>query len=495
MSDSSRARWWIRLAVFLFLAIAVARTAADVDIWGHVQFGRDIVHQREIPATDPYSFTSDRPWINHEWLAESVMYLSYRVMGPSGLVILRLLTIVLVGVLVSASIRTEHLSLAGRDVLIMLGVILSLPRTQHVRPQLFSVLLFAVLLLVLIRADKGQRRALWLVPPMMVAWANLHGGWMVGLGTFGLWSACEFIREARWTARGQTVLILGLSVLATLVNPYGWGLWRFLWETVGIGRADIDEWSPITSVSPGVLTLWLTTVLLAVWTAIRTGTARRWDYLFLVAVLGVLSFRVSRLDAFFRSRGGDAVAPARPAGGGRERVGRPHIPRDLSGSAALPLLVAVLTPIILTASRRPVSCIELDRVTFLPEGAAVAFARTNHLRGRMLTFFDWGESAIWHLWPDIRVSMDGRRETVYSPTQIDRHLRIYSDRATDAEIQNLDADYVWLPRNFQVVSRFSRLDWVPIYTGRVSVILARNPGQQFQQVPVAPEQRRCFPGP
>ena len=35
------------------------------------------------------------------------------------------------------------------------------------------------------------------------------------------------------------------------------------------------------------------------WTAIRTGKARRWDYLFLVAVLGLLSFRVSRLDAFF----------------------------------------------------------------------------------------------------------------------------------------------------------------------------------------------------
>jgi hypothetical protein len=137
----------------------------------------------------------------------------------------------------------------------------------------------------------------------------------------------------------------------------------------------------------------------------------------------------------------------------------------------------------------------MDRVSFLPEGAAVAFARANHLRGRMLTFFDWGEYAIWHFSPAVQVSIDGRRETVYSPSQIDRHLRIYSDRATDAEIQHLDADYVWLPRNLQVVNRFSRLNWVPIYTGRVSVILARNPSQQFQQVPAGPEHARCFPGP
>jgi hypothetical protein len=317
---------------------------------------------------------------------------------------------------------------------------------------------------------------------------------MVGLGTFGLWTACEFIREARWTARAQTVLILGLSVLATLVNPYGWGLWRFLWETVGIGRADIGEWGPITGVSPGVLTLWLTAVLLAVWTAIRTGKARRWDYLFLVAVLGFLSFRVSRLDAFFGLAVVMLLQP-RLLRGTDKTVSTVARHRGIVGSAALPLLVAILTPLILAASRRPLSCLEMDRVSFLPEGSAVAFARTNQLRGRMLTFFDWGEYAIWHLSPDIRVSIDGRRETVYSPSQIDRHLRIYSDLAADAEIQNLDADYVWLPRNLQVVERFARLNWVSIYAGRVSVILARNPSQQFQQVPASLEQQRCFPGP
>jgi hypothetical protein len=494
MPDPSRARWWVRLAIFLFLAIAVARTVADVDLWGHVLFGRDIVTEREIPVTDPYSFTSDRAWLNHEWLAESVMYLSYRMTGPAGLVTLRLLTIVLVGLLVSASIRPEHLSQAGRDLLIMLGVILTLPRTQHVRPQLFSVLLFGVLLLILTRADRGHRRGLWLVPPLMAGWANLHGGWMVGLGTFGLWSVWEFIREARWAARAQTAMILGLSVLATLVNPYGWGLWRFLWTTVGVGRADIGEWSPITSVSPGVLTLWLTAVLLAAWAAIRTSQPRRWRYLFLVAVLGLLSYRVSRLDAFFGLAVVMLLQP-RLLRGPDASVSTAPTRRGLVRSAALPVLVATITPIILSASRRPLSCIEMDRVGFLPEGAAVAFARTNHLRGRMLTFFDWGEYAIWHLSPAVQVSIDGRRETVYSSSQIDRHLRIYADRVTDAEIQNLDADYVWLPRNLQVMSRFSRTNWVPIYTGRASVILARNPSQQFEQVPAAPEHARCFPGP
>jgi hypothetical protein len=169
--------------------------------------------------------------------------------------------------------------------------------------------------------------------------------------------------------------------------------------------------------------------------------------------------------------------------------------RSLVRSATLPILVAIMTPIILWAARRPLSCIEMDRLDWLPEGEAVEFARINHLGGRMLPFFDWGEYAIWHLSPAIRVSIDGRRETTYSASQIDRHMRIYSDRAADDEIRNLDVDFVWLPRSLQVVNRLSRLGWVPIHTGRVSVILARDPRLQLRPVPPTAERGRCFPGP
>jgi hypothetical protein len=494
MSDTSRASAWVRIVVVLLFALVVARTSADVDLWGHVLFGGDTVDQRAIPFIDPYSFTSDRTLMDHEWLAEVIMNLSYRTMGSAGLVGLRLLTIVTIGLLVGASITSERLSQAGRDALIMLGVILTLPRTQHVRPQMFSILLFGVLLLLLTRADRGHRRALWLIPPLMATWANLHGGWMVGLGTFGLWSAREFVRDARWAARAQIVILFGVSALATLANAYGWELWRFFWQTVGLARPDIEEWGPITQVAPGLLALWLTSLLLAVWAAISAGQERRWDYLLLVGVLAVLSFRVSRLDAFFGLAVVMLLQPRlpRPAGASASTS---RTAGSMARSAALPVVVAIMTPLILSAARRPLSCIEMNGSSWLPEGEAVEFARINHLRGRMLTFFDWGEYAIWHLSPAVKVSMDGRRETAYSAAQIDRHLRIYYDRATDDEIQNLDVEYVWLPHTLQVVNRFLRHGWVAIHTGRVSVILARNAGLEFRPVPPAPERARCFPGP
>ena len=48
-------------------------TKADADLWGHVRFGRDIL-RGGIHDGDPYSFTSDIPWVNHEWLAEVLFW-------------------------------------------------------------------------------------------------------------------------------------------------------------------------------------------------------------------------------------------------------------------------------------------------------------------------------------------------------------------------------------------------------------------------------------
>jgi hypothetical protein len=66
--------------------------------------------------------------------------------------------------------------------------------------------------------------------------------------------------------------------------------------------------------------------------------------------------------------------------------------------------------------------------------------------GRIVTFFNWGEYAIWHFGPRLRVSMDGRRETVYSDTRLLEHDAIV--RGTELAFTTLaewQAEYVWLP--------------------------------------------------
>ena len=67
---------WIRIAILAVLCVVVSDSRADPDLWGHVRFGGDIAAAGGVVSADPYSFTSDIPWTNHEWLSELAMWLA-----------------------------------------------------------------------------------------------------------------------------------------------------------------------------------------------------------------------------------------------------------------------------------------------------------------------------------------------------------------------------------------------------------------------------------
>ena len=59
-------------------------------------------------------------------------------------------------------------------------------------------------------------------------------------------------------------------------------------------------------------------------------------------------------------------------------------------------------------------CIRIEPFYFGFPSRAVAFLKECRVRGNMAVPFDWGEYVLWHLGPEVKVSMDGRRETIYS---------------------------------------------------------------------------------
>ena len=66
--------------------------------------------------------------------------------------------------------------------------------------------------------------------------------------------------------------------------------------------------------------------------------------------------------------------------------------------------------------------------------------------GRLWTSFNWGEYAIWHFGPRLRVSIDGRRETVYSDGVLELHRAFArGDEAARSTFLAFAPDYVWLP--------------------------------------------------
>src|SRR5262245_59598441 len=117
---------FFRPAAFFVATACALETFADVDLWGHVQFGFDILDSGRVKSfVDPYSFTQDRPFLYHEWLGGVAMAVAYRLGGDLGL---RLLKVVLLSTLLALVWRSvRHAPFAWRWSGMMLAAVGALP--------------------------------------------------------------------------------------------------------------------------------------------------------------------------------------------------------------------------------------------------------------------------------------------------------------------------------------------------------------------------------
>ena len=102
----------LRVALWSILLAAATYTSTDPDLWGNVRFGLDILRDASIPHVDPYSFTADHAWINHEWLSEVITAGAFRLGGNPGLILLKLATIGGMLLLLNSTLRREGVDAA-----------------------------------------------------------------------------------------------------------------------------------------------------------------------------------------------------------------------------------------------------------------------------------------------------------------------------------------------------------------------------------------------
>jgi hypothetical protein len=433
-------------------------TSADADLWGHVRFGLDMLSTGGLPSIDPYAFTSDVAWVNHEWLAEAIFAAGYKAAGALGLIAIKLAVLAAIVLIAQRSLDRDVKSPVVRDALTGLLVLGTFARTGFVRPQLFSVLAFVMLVSALRSADREGSKRIAFLPLLFACWANLHGAWITGLFVTAVW--CALSPAFTWPRRAT--LFAGCA-LATLANPYGVGLWRFLHQTVGASRPEILDWVPLLSLPWPVVAYECLLPALAVGAILKTRRITL-AYGAVLAVLAIATFRISRVDAFLHCAIVLLLAPQFDAW-----LGRTSAPEERRQLAWLSVPVFALSAAIASRGWIPVTGSWAPDPDALPAVAAAASG------SRVVTWFDWGEYAIWHLAPrGIRVSMDGRRETVYSEATIADHFSFY--RALPSHVDYADrlkADVIWLPSDLPIVPVLERQAWKVAYRSEKSTVLTR----------------------
>ena len=284
---------WVGVAVYALFLLAGNRLLIDPDTMWQITVGQWILDHHAVPETDVYSFTMrGQPWISTQWLAQVMYAKCFALFGWSGPVVLAATAIAATFAWLTKYL-IRHLSESTTLVFIAAALALTVPHLLA-RPH---VLAFPVMVLwvggLISAADRRAAPSLWLLP-LMVLWANLHGGFVFGLvlvapialdAVLGADAKSQKPLLLRWAGFGVAALVAGCA------TPYGWNSLLASQKILGLGEALplIMEWRPANFGSLGAFEVCL---LLGIGLALFRGL--KLPPLRIVLLLGFLHMALSQ---------------------------------------------------------------------------------------------------------------------------------------------------------------------------------------------------------
>jgi len=222
---------WLSIGVlFALVTFSSSLEIKDLDLWLHLRMGHWIMHHGFVPNYDVLSCTiTGKPWVNHEWLFQVLVYEVQRAYGFDGLITMQSLVVALtflVMLFLGYSRERQWLT-----VFTLLSVLMVYQTRFTIRPDIFS-LLFFVMDIYILSLHISKRWAVYALVVIQIIWSNMHGFFFFGPLLVGLGIFSEFIKRRlplpyEWNTVGRLSdgeygtlkKILPLLMLACCVNP------------------------------------------------------------------------------------------------------------------------------------------------------------------------------------------------------------------------------------------------------------------------------------
>lgn len=495
-------------AVVLFATvIADAMRSADTDLWAHIYFGRVVLsrHQFLIHASFSYACPpGPRNWIVHDWLGNVLMALVYDASGVIGLKLAKFVCVAAVMVLLSLGLARSRAALAVQVVVLWVAAIALVPFMEF-RTFLADDIFLAALMAMLARESYGRRAPLWLAVPMLALWANLHGGFFVGLLAMGAYTAVCGVQDlAEGNGMRGTVRLAALTsaaTLATLLNPYGLNDWLAINSNLrnAFTLAYVHEFHSMFAnmaelYRDGVpLFTYVCALTIMVATLVTFALSPRRDDLALFAVAALMT--AAALYAM-RNAGLAVIACCVPLCRHANLIVDRLRHREQTGEVVQPVWTRPVFQVLLAlgalglaistglvSNRLPASRVK-------PVGA-VAFMRQHNLHGNTFCAFAWAGYLIWYEVPPSKIFIESLFGPYYPETVQNDYFafEVGSSRAAKV-LSAYPHDFILFPTE-SPPSRFmaTRDAWKLIYRDPVSSLFARadSPAARIAGVPVLRE--------
>jgi cytochrome b subunit of formate dehydrogenase len=477
----------------------------DADIGWHIRSGELILVSHAIPRTDPFSYTKQgEAWCAWEWMYDVAIAAIHHASGLNGVVLFTAVIISATFALLFQFVlqRSGNLVVAGSLTLLAIAA-----AQVHMlaRPHVLSWLFTLLWVETLCRFEDGERSALLWLPPLMLLWANVHAGFILGLGLLGvfaigcIWSALTAPREGDRKKITQLAAIFTVCLLTTLLTPYGCKLHVHVYQYLSNSflMNNIDEFtSPNFHLAVyGYFELFILLVIAGA--AFGRDQLRPTGLLLLLFSLhaGLYAVRNIPIAAIIMSLVLGplltlAISP-RPNRQSRPRwlrflldtgqgisVSMTRLERQLHGHVLALVTVAASVALVLNGGRvssKQTVAVHFDEKAFPVK--ATQFIAQRDIRDHLFSTDAWSGYLIYKLYPRTRVYLDDRHD-FYGDAFIKEYAKAFlGTRQWREPLDRYQVNWVLMPTDSPLSSllRESR-DWRIDYDDGLAMVFSRTPG-------------------
>ena len=343
-----------------------------------------------------------------------------------------------------------------------------------VRCHLFTFFFFTVFLYILERVRLKGFKHWWIMPVIMLFWANIHGGCVSGIGLLVMYLIGEALNKKPVAFYVKALIS---SCLVTFINPWGIGYVVFLLKATTMSRELILEWRGTFETSllkpylffklyfyfmclTGIITFikklykketldW-TKIIVLLSTLYLAAAHVKHQPFFVIAWAIFLYDDVYSVFGNIFGKLSDTIK------------NKLIITKDVLSYLTVVLLSLFFiscfkTPITITQSAYPYYAIE--------------FIKINDLKGKLFINFDWGSYAEYKLFPFNKIVMDGRYEEVFAPELIYEmsNFHMLKNNRWYAIIEMYPPDIMVIEKKYPVYKKIlEKTNWLLVFENNMT---------------------------
>jgi hypothetical protein len=473
------------LVVFLIsLASLSGELLRDGDSFWHIKAGSVMLEQQSLIKEDIFSHTAaGAPWTAHEWLSEIIMAGVYKLTGLEGLLCF-FLSIVALTFWILYKTTEKYANQIVTLACVSLALAFS-PMHMSARPHLFSWLFMVLTLAILLNG----RKWLYCLPIIIVIWANLHGGFILGLvlqAIFILGSSIDSLLVSKNSFRHSlqeqktAITVFLVSVVVVGLNPFGYQLLLFPFQvSQGVFSELINEWR-----APDLQSMWyfrFYLIALLVLVSLRKSAATWTERLLIVFFLNAALTHIRHISIMlialtpFIARMVNNIWPWQNKSSAKDER-KELLLSSKTGPAAMALIVLTLLTISSTSPGSlsfltPEQMIKVDSVQLTQ---LIDFIEKDSPEGKLFNEYSLGGYLLYALTSPPRVFIDGRADMYGEKILTDYGKILSSDDEREKLLDQYEISWIIFEKESDLIKKLVLSgEWQTTYTNDYYAVIER----------------------